>query len=155
EMNCTLIIMDGANTDVRYLSGMRIRGAGSRNAAVPNYRVNLRHDTPWNGAAELNHNAQYGFSQVLGAALAQKSGLVAANARTIQVRVNGQNLASGGLPQYGNYALIEVFNGDWAEAHLPADAGGNVYRASIGAASASFADRGVNPVNYISAGFSK
>ncbi|HEU0011741.1 MAG TPA: lamin tail domain-containing protein, partial [Verrucomicrobiae bacterium] len=155
EMNCTLIISDGVNTDVRYLCGMRIRGAGSRGAAVPNYRVNLPHDTPWNGATALNHNAQYGFSQVLGAALVQKSGLVAAKARTIQVRVNGQNLAGGGLPQYGNYALLEVFNGDWAETHLPADSKGNVYRASSGNHTASLADRGVNPVNYIADGFSK
>ena len=155
EMNCTLITIDGTDTKVRYLCGMRIRGAGSRGAQVPNYRVNIPHDAPWNGVDELNHNSRFGFNQVIGSALARKVGMAAANARLIQVRVNGANLASSGSPQYGNYALLEVFNADWSENHFPADGDGNLYRASTGNHSANFNYRGTNPQSYMNAGFLK
>jgi hypothetical protein len=155
EMNATFISTDGVEPRIRYNIGMRIRGAGSRSASVPNYRVNIPGDRRWNGVTEINLNAQYGFNQIVGSAVLQQSGIVAADARAVQVRVNGVNLASGGLPQYGTYALVEVINGDWADNHLPLDSGGNVYRGSTGNHSATLSYLGTNPTTYVNAGYSK
>src|SRR6185503_16039187 len=83
QMNATLITTEGTGTEVRYNVGVRIRGAGSRTAAVPNYPVNIPRDRRWHGVSEINLNAQYGHAQVVGAALALNAGLVAADARPI------------------------------------------------------------------------
>lgn len=155
QMNATWIGSDGTGTQIRYNVGVRIRGAGSRNAAVPNYRVNLPTDRRWKGVNEVNLNAQFGYLQVIGSALAQRAGLATANVRAAQVRVNAQNLVGSGGRFFGSYALVEAINADYAENHFPNDADGNLYRGSTGAHSAGLNYLGTNSNNYIGAGYSK
>lgn len=132
EMNCTFVTVDGIETQVRHNCGIRIRGAGSRGAAVPNYRLNIPNDDLWKGLEAINLNAQFPHAQLVGAAVAQKVGMAAADTRAVQVRVNGRNLAGAGSPQFGSYAAVEPINADFAENHFPHDPDGNVYRASSG-----------------------
>jgi hypothetical protein len=131
SMNVTMISTDN-ETKIRYNTGMRIRGAGSRSGFPKNLRIDIPNDRLWNGVTEINLNNRYTHSQVVGAVLAQKAGMVAADVRTVQVRLNNVNQASSGSPQYGSYVLVEVINADWVDHHLPDDAGGNVYRGSTG-----------------------
>ncbi len=153
EMNATLITWDTTGIKVRYNVGVRIRGAGSRGAAVLNYRVNIPRDRTWNGQTEINVNSQYGYAQLTGNTLSLLAGLPASETRAIQVRVNGANLASSGSPQFGAYVLPEVVNGDWAERHFPHDPNGNVYTARRPNTDLSYL--GTNPVSYVNAGYSK
>jgi hypothetical protein len=130
EMNATFISHDGDGAKVRYLCGMRLRGAGSRGGLPKNYRVNIPNDNRWNGVEAINLNSRYPHAQLAGSVLAQKAGLAAADARVVQLRVNGQNLATAGSVNYGAYLLVEPMNGAWAENHFPLDPEGNVYRGS-------------------------
>lgn len=154
QMNGTLITVDGTGTKVRYNVGIRIRGAGSRgNAAVPNYRVNIPGDRLWNDVSALNLNAQFGHSQLAGAAICARAGVLFVNARAIQVRVNAVNLASANLPQYGSYVLLEVVNADWADNHLPFDPEGNIYAARRPVTDLTYL--GGTPGPYINTGYEK
>jgi hypothetical protein len=155
QFNATFVTIDGAETKTRYLCGARIRGAGSRSRIPRNFRVNIPHDALWNGVSEINLNTQYGYLQTVGSHLVQKSGLVAADARLVQVRVNALNLAGAGSPQFGSYAAVEVINADWAAAHLPDDPEGNIYRGSTGNHSAYLLYLGNNPSSYLNRGYSK
>lgn len=155
QMNCTFITIDGVSTEVRYLCGVRIRGAGSRGRNPPNYRLNLPNDKLWKDVDEINLNTQYTHAQLVGSAVAERAGLPVAHARVVQVRVNARNLANAGLPQFGSYAALEVLNADWAEEHIPTDPDGNMYRASIGAHTADLNYLGTSPNSYMSAGYTK
>ncbi|HKQ39131.1 MAG TPA: CotH kinase family protein, partial [Verrucomicrobiae bacterium] len=155
QMNTTFIHRDANATQVRYNCGLRIRGAGSRNAAFPNYRLNIPNDRVWKDVTEVNLNAQFAYLQVLGSAVAQRSGLPAANSRAVQVRVNGRNLVPGTAPYYGTYALMEVINKDYAANHFALDPGGNIYRGSSGQHAARLDYLGTNSQDYINAGYSK
>ena len=118
QQNATLVSVDGVNTQIRYGADMRIRGAGSRGRATKNYRVNIPSDRPWNGMTALNVNSQYPHAQLVGSVIAQKAGLPAANARAVQLRVNGENLARTGPPSggdgasWGSYVLVEPINNE-------------------------------------------
>lgn len=157
EMNATLITMDGEGTKVRYLSGMRIRGAGSRGGTPKNNRVNIPSDNRWNGLAEINLNNRYTHAQTLGSALSLKSGLPASYARPVQYRINGAqpNGTSAGSPQYGSFVYVEPINGDWAEKHYPNDGDGNAYRGSRAPWTANLDHRGTNYTTYVGLGYSK
>ena len=157
QMNATFIVTDGVDTEIRYNTGVRIRGAGSRGSGnpVPNYRVNIPSDRRWNDIDGLNLNSRFTYSQIAGSLISLKAGLPAASARAVQVRVNGANFAQSGAPQYGFYAHLEPYSSDWADNHLPADSGGNVYRGSTGAHSATLNYLGNNFVSYINAGYGK
>lgn len=134
EMNATFVAVDDSGSSVRYLTGVRLRGAGSRAASVKNHRVSFPNDRRWNGYADINLNTQYTYLQLAGSRLARKAGLAIADARAVQVRINGRNLASTdpNSPQNGSYVFIEPLNGDWAGKHFPLDGSGNMFRASIG-----------------------
>jgi hypothetical protein len=154
EMNATLITVDGTSIKRRYNVGVRIRGAGSRTANVPNYRVNIPKDRLWNDVSEINLNAQYGHSQVAGAVLSHQANLAAAQARPIQVRVNGVNLAASGAQNgFATYALLEVVNSEWADNHFPSDRNGNTYAARRPNTDLRYL--GTNPDSYISTGYNK
>lgn len=133
-MNATFIAQDDSGEAIRYLAAVRLRGAGSRAASVKNHRVGFPNDQRWNGYADVNLNTQYTYLQLAGSRLARKAGLAIADARAVQVRINGRNLASTdpNSPQNGSYVMLEPFNGDWADKHFPLDGSGNLFRASIG-----------------------
>jgi CotH kinase protein/Lamin Tail Domain/Bacterial Ig domain/Calx-beta domain/Immunoglobulin domain len=154
QMNGTFISTDGTGTKIRYNVGIRIRGASSRSAPVPNYRVEIPKDRPWNGASSLNFNAQYTHSQVAGAFISRKAGLPAADNHPMQVRVNGANLTTSSAANgFGSYALVEVVNGDWAQNHFPLDPNGNVYVNRRPNTDLTY--QGTNYVIYSNLGYSK
>jgi hypothetical protein len=161
EMNATIVSIASTGTEIRYNSGIRIRGAGSRSRPTKNYRVNFPSDRPWNGLTAINLNSQYPHAQLVGSVLAQKSGLPAANARFVQLRVNGVNLVREGPPDagdgasWGSYVLVEPINNEWAGIHFPTDPNGNVYRASSGGHLADLSYQGQNPTTYRNRGYSK
>ena len=163
EMNVTLVSFEGGSYQVRYNSGLRIRGAGSRSGTPKNYRVNIPTDNRWNDLSEINLNSRYIHAQLAGSVLAQKAGLATADARLTQVRLNGVNPAPSGAPQngggqsggYGTYVIIEPINGDFAANHFPNDSEGNAYRASTGNHNADFSNGGTNINYYLGRGYSK
>lgn len=128
QMNGTFISVDADGTKLRYLTGIRNRGHGTRTAIPNNYHVSFRSDDTWQGRRGLSLNSQYPHSQVLGSRLFQRAGLAALDAWAVQVRVNNENLAKSGLPQFGSYAAVEVLNGDYIRNHFPLDSQGNAYR---------------------------
>ncbi len=139
EMNGSFISADGSGVKVRYNVGVRVRGEGSRDCVPPNWRVNIPTDRLWNDQSAINLNSQYVHSQLAGSAFSLRSGLAAAEARAVQVRLNGHNYTRSGLPVngtstgagFGSYVLVEPINNEWAAHHFPTDGNGNVYRASI------------------------
>ncbi|MBI5385529.1 MAG: lamin tail domain-containing protein [Verrucomicrobia bacterium] len=147
QMNATFISMGGDGTKLRYNTGMRIRGAGSRGGLPKNFRVNVPTDNRWNGITEMNLNSRYVHAQLAASVLAQKAGLASADARVVQVRVNGQNLGSVGI-SFGCYVLVEPIGADWAANHYPLDGEGNVYRASKYPWNANLDYLGTDPAVY-------
>ena len=93
EVHCTFVTVDGVETQVRHNCGVRTRGAGSRGANPSNYRLNIPNDNPWKDLDAINLNTQFTHAQAVGSVVAQRSGMTAADARFVQVRVNGINLA--------------------------------------------------------------
>ena len=161
EANHTFISMDGDGTKVRYLGGVRVRGAGSRSQTPPNNRVNIPNDNRWNGLSAINLNGLYVHSQIMGAAVSRKAGLPSSDARIIQYRINGVNPSpltepgGGGGAGYGSFIMVLPVNGDLAENLYPDDGDGNVYRASIGQHSAQLTYLGTNATSYLNVGYFK
>jgi len=161
QMNVTLISVDPLGTEVRYNGGLRVRGAGSRGRTPHNSRLNLPNDRPWYGVSEVNLNSQFSYLQLVGSHLVQKSGMVSADARAVQVRFNGVNPAfatpQGGNVsswQFGSYVHVEPLGGEWAGAHIPEDGDGNVYRASTSGHNADLS-HGTTPNYFMNRGYSK
>ncbi len=162
EQNVTAILTDGDATEIRYLGGVRIRGAGSRSRTPRNNRLNLPNDQPWRGLSALNLNSQFVHAQLVGAALARKSGLPAADAYVIQYRMNGVNPApqttpnpgSGNGAGYGTFLFVQPVDGDLGADLYPDDPDGNVYRASTGNHSADLSYQ-TSPDAYVGRGYYK
>ncbi len=130
QMNGTMITLDGTDEKTRYRVGIRIRGNASRNQSPNSYRVNIPSDDHWYGRSEINLNTQYTHSQLIGAEIFRRAGIVTAAASAVQVRVNGANLASPGSEQYGSYVFVEPLGSEFADRRFPLDSAGNVYRCS-------------------------
>jgi len=130
QMNATFISIDGTDIKVRYNTGLRNRGHGTRNNRPNNHRVNFVHDRPWKGVTEININARDPHIQNAGAAVFQMAGIVTADAAAVRLLVNGEDLTQGSTTSsmYGSYAHLEVMNSDWAARHIPLDSNGNVYK---------------------------
>ena len=151
QFNATFIAVDGTGIDVVYNTGIRIRGSASRNNAVPNNRLSIPNDRPWNGVTRVNLNAANPANQVSGAALFRLAGVETADARGVRVFSNGVNLKGGGY-----YAHVEVLDSDYAANHFPQDPDGTVYRgrrddeSPPGGQSAGLVYRGPDPAPYVS-----
>lgn len=126
--NGTFITSANASSEVRYNASFRNRGEGSRSAQPPNYRVNIPADRRWNGVTALNLNSQYTHCQIAGATIASSAGLATEEHRRVQLRVNGNERAAAGSPQYGSYVYQEAVDSDFATHHWPGDGNGNLYR---------------------------
>ena len=70
----TLVFSDGVRTEIRYNARFRNRGASSRTAIPPNYRVTLPADRPLRGVTDFNLNSQEVMRQIAGWALAARAG---------------------------------------------------------------------------------
>jgi uncharacterized repeat protein (TIGR01451 family) len=150
QANGTFVSVDSNGTEQHHRTSFRRRGAGSRGAAVPNYRVNFGADDRWKGVTAINLNSQYPHAQVAGSVMAALAGLQAEYQKPVQVRVNNANLNGA-----NSYAQQEVPDGDFADNHFPEDSNGNIYRGSTGNHSATLAYLGTDPNSYISAGYRK
>ena len=128
KMNATFISVDQGQTRVRYCSGVRNRGHGSRRNQPNNMRVDFPHDHTWKSVRSINLNAQYTHVQVAGSALCRLAGLPTAEATPVQVRINGANLAQSGSRMYGAYVHVEVIDSDFVQRSFPQDDGGNLYK---------------------------
>lgn len=131
EMNATFISADEEGLKVRYNTGVRVRGKGTRKRPPISLRVNFSNDRLWNGVSAINLNTKFTHLQVLGCAIFKDSGLPVAEAKAVKVHVNGVNLAlAETIPErmYGKYAYVEVIDSDFADGHFPGDNGGNIYR---------------------------
>jgi hypothetical protein len=154
QMNGTFISIDDEGTQVRYNVGIRNRGNRSRFDPPMNYHVSFRHDHPWKGHSALNLNSKYTHCQVIASAFYQMAGIAAQDTIAVQVRVNGANPAATD-PQrtYGSYAALQVFDGLWAQAHVPDDPDGNLYRCTYDMRHgvrtlADLTYQGLDPANY-------
>jgi hypothetical protein len=124
QMNATFITVDGTGVNVRYNTGIRIRGSGSRNHNPPNNRVNFTSDNPLDGKTSLNINADTPMDQIAGAALHVASGLPTPLVKPVMYFSNDSNLYGAG----NFYAHVETLNGEFARDHFDGDGSGNVYK---------------------------
>ncbi len=133
-MNATLVRADGLGTEVCYNVLVRNRGAGTRAAHPHNFRLNIPADRALQGVTEIDLNTRSVHSQVAGNALFSLAGLPNAYGAPVQVRVNSANLAnpqptgSTDSFQFGSYFCFQPYSPDWADAHLPQDPQGNLYK---------------------------
>ncbi|MBI1841918.1 MAG: lamin tail domain-containing protein [Verrucomicrobia bacterium] len=136
NMNATWITQDavvdgGATTQLRYNIGARNRGHGSRGARPHNFHANIPEDRSWKGQTGINLNSQYAHSQVLGSAVFRQLGIPMADARGVQLRLNGTNQMTLPLPDvnsHGSYTANEQYNNDFVKRSWPLDPAGNSYR---------------------------
>jgi len=153
--NGTFVAFDGVGSEARYNCSFRNRGEGSRSAQPPNYRVNIPSDRRWKGVTALNLNSQHTQNQIAGSAIAAKAGLATEQHRRVQLRVNGNERANSGSPQFGSYVHQEAIDSDFAANHWPTDAGGNLYRGASPGHDADLTYQGTNYLTYITNGYSK
>ncbi len=123
QFNATFIAVTGTGTDVRYNTGVRIRGSASRQDRVPNNRIRIPSDNPWEGLTRINLNARAPINQVSGSALFRLAGLPASDVHAVRMYSNGVDIKDGGF-----YVHAEALDGQFSENHFPADDGGNIYR---------------------------
>ncbi len=128
QLNATFISVDGVDTKCRYNTGVRNRGHGTRRGLPHNFRVNFPHDRSWKSVTAININSRYVYLQNAANAIFQLSGLPQPNTTTVQLRVNGRNLAESGSVMYGSYVHLEVIDSDFADNHFPDDEDGNAYK---------------------------
>ncbi len=150
EMNGTYIVTDATGTNVRYTVGIRNRGHGSRLGPPNNYHVNFPSDNTLKGVTSTNFNSRDIDSQVIGAAIYQLSGLPGFDAKAVEVRVNGTDLATGVDGMFGSYGQVEQPDSDWADHHFGGDSAGNYYSAFRTEADieADLRYEGTNPSTY-------
>ncbi|HPD47711.1 MAG TPA: lamin tail domain-containing protein [Anaerohalosphaeraceae bacterium] len=153
QMNATFISIDGVEMQVHYNTGVRNRGNRSRSNPPMSYHVRFRRDDPYNGVTALNINSKYPFNQVMGSLMFRLAGTAAPETVPVEVRINGQNLAQTGSSMYGLYAMLEVYDSDYAENHFPDDPDGNLYRCTYderwgGRTVADLTYKGTDPADY-------
>jgi len=142
QMNITFISIDGVGTEVRYNVGVRNRGNRKRANPPMSYRVNFRHDQPWEQVTALNLNSKYPHLELMGSILYQMADLPAADVTIVRLNVNGQEPALSDFSHtYGFYSAVEVLDANWADKHFPDDSAGNLYRCTY------YSD-GVHPRTY-------
>ncbi len=148
QMNATFISVDGVDTKIRYNTGVRNRGHGTRDSRPNNYRINFPTDRPWKDAVAINLNTQYTWLQLAGSVIFQRSGLATGDAKAVQVRVNGQNLAHSGSPQYGSYVHIDAINSEYTDRKFPGNGAGNAYKCMRVGSEADLRYEGPDPDPY-------
>ncbi len=150
--NATFISVEGSDVQVRHGCAVRRRGASSFSATPPTMKLDFPRDVPWHGKTSLNLNSVNTYAQVLGAAVALRSGLPAPYTAAVQLRYNGVNESTtGGM--FGAYAAVEVANDEWARNHFPDDANGNVYSKRRPECGLEYL--GTNPQSYLNCGYEK
>lgn len=127
-MNATVILNDGSGPKIRYLAGMRVRGAGSRNHTPVPMRVALPRDNEWNNMTLMNLTTKFTYLQFLGMKLFQASDMRAPDTYRVQVRINGGNIARGDGFDYGSMAHVQPLSSEFIDDKFATDDGGNLYK---------------------------
>ncbi len=122
QMNATFISQDGTGLRLRYLVGVRNRGASSRVGPPNNALVLFRSDDAWQGLSALKFNVRHPHSQAIGPVLFRRAGIPAAEALPVRLHVNDRVLAED------DYAQVEAFGPEFASNHFPDDPEGNLYQ---------------------------
>ncbi|MEM7384914.1 MAG: CotH kinase family protein, partial [Verrucomicrobiota bacterium] len=143
--NMTVITIDGDAVKCRYQVDARIRGHGSRSSFPPGLRVSFPSDDRWKGIQDFNLNTQFTQSQALGAVIQRLAGIPSARSTPIHVRINGEDWAAPGSPQFGCYVLNEVLDAEFVERCFPDETDGNLYR---GVGNANLNNMGDRPDRY-------
>ncbi len=130
QMNATFVSVEGANQQVRYGVGFRLRGSTSRNLFPKNRRVNFRSDDPWKGKTAVIFNAVNVPSQVLGSLMFRLAGVPASSARPVRLLENGGDNTNSESGQFGRYVQLEALDDVFVARQFPDDDGGNLYRPS-------------------------
>ncbi|MCA9149773.1 MAG: lamin tail domain-containing protein, partial [Planctomycetales bacterium] len=139
------------DTAVRYTAGVRFRGSGSRTDTIPNNRINIPADNPWQGRSSLNINENNPDNQLTGSAMFRLAGLPVVDNKAVRLLGNGIDRKNGGV-----YADAEVTDSGFAENHFPTDPNGNLYRgyrpneSPPGGQGAGLVYNGENPLPYVS-----
>jgi hypothetical protein len=149
QRNATFVSTDGVDTDVRYQTGMRNRGNGSRSTDPHNQRFNIPHDTPWDGYQAVTINARVPQSQSIGSAVFRFADIAAIDTIPVELQINGTNYAPAS--RYYRYNWLEPLDSDMAANHWPDDSSGNLYKnndSNGGGTEANFDYHGENPDFY-------
>lgn len=127
KMNATFVSYEDDSYQIRYTTGLRLRGSTSRLFTPKSRRVLFSDDHPWAGVIEINLNGVRPHSQVAGSALARLAGLPAGRSRLVEVRENNVAPAGNESPVAGLLAHNEVLDSDYTRAEFPDNSGGNLY----------------------------
>ncbi len=130
QFNTTLVVVNGADTTIRYRSQIRFRGNSSRTYQFKPLRVSLAGDDAWDGVTAFNLNPKASYLQFMGMRLLQASGVRAPDSIPVRPRRNGveSTTSSGSTPDYGRWVREEDINGDFVSAHFPEAKGGGIYK---------------------------
>lgn len=127
RVNATFLSIIGGKLECNYLTSARIRGHGSRSEFPPNLRVTFPRDAPWRGLDVINLNTQHTHSQTIGYAIHRLAGMASYRTTPVKVRINGEDWANSGSPQFGHYVHNEVLNDEFVANHF-GDEEGSLYR---------------------------
>ena len=155
RMHGSFVAVDSQGPAVRYLCGFRNRGAGTRSASPPNYKVSFPSDQLFGGVGAINLNSVYPFCQYIGYVLSLQSGLHCEGAMLTHLVVNGVNRPNSGASQYGSYIRLESTDRDYPLNHFQTDPGGNLYRGQSGGHQCTLSYLGANWASYANVGYSK
>ncbi len=134
QINVTLVNRHGADDQVRYRSGLRVRGAGSRGNSINNWRLNIPSDDRWNGETEANLNVWHPHLGDLASKMMECAGLIHERSWPVQVRLNSTNRAEANSAFSGGYFIhLQPVGGEYLKEVRPNDSGGNIYNKTRGA----------------------
>ncbi len=66
QFNATFIALTPSESALRYTTGVRFRGSGSRDDPAPNNRINFPNDNAWQGRTAINLNQHNPTDQIVG-----------------------------------------------------------------------------------------
>jgi Bacterial Ig domain/Lamin Tail Domain/CotH kinase protein len=128
-VNITFIATQGTDTDIRYLSALRVRGAGSRGRNPRNWKLSFPGDNTYNGQAQANINVWYSYLQFFGAQAMKCANLPHEGSIAVHVRLNGTNYATNTTASYGMYAHMQpIGDTSYDNENFSHDRGGNIYK---------------------------
>ncbi len=130
QFNTTLILVNGADTTIRYRSQIRFRGNSSRSYSFKPLRVSVPGDDPLDGGTGFNLNPKATVLQFIGMRLLQAAGVRAPDSIPVKPRRNGieYTTSSGSTPDYGRWVREEDINGDFVSNHFPEAKGSGIYK---------------------------
>ena len=135
QFNITFISSRAGETSIRYRSSVRFRGNSSRGYTVGGVyfkplRISIPNDDTLDGLTDFAINPKASFTQYFGNRVLEACGIRAPDALPVELRRNGVELttSTSTTPDFGKWARIEEFNGDFTNNHWSDATGGNLYK---------------------------